>query len=162
MYGFKLDFIKWIHIIKQNQESCVINGGTTTNYFKLNRCTKQGILVSAYIFIVVWEISFLFIIYYWSINGLNIFEKTFLYTVYESDTKFFLIEEKFLIELMKTFDIFSTFSWLKSNISNCEIASLGALWVVKLALCGMQCMDLMFNTIKILGVYYPHDKNLEN
>ena len=30
-YAFKEDFIKWIQILIQNQESCVINGGTTTN-----------------------------------------------------------------------------------------------------------------------------------
>ena len=30
-YGFKKYFIKWIQILIQNQESCVINGGTTTN-----------------------------------------------------------------------------------------------------------------------------------
>ena len=33
-YGFKEDFIKWIQVLIQNQESCVINGGTTTNLFQ--------------------------------------------------------------------------------------------------------------------------------
>ena len=28
--------------IIQNQESCVINGGTTTNYLKLERGTRQA------------------------------------------------------------------------------------------------------------------------
>ena len=59
---------------------------------------------------------------------------------------------------MKTFDIFSTFSGLKPNKSKCEIAGLGALKGVKLALCRMECIDLMFNAIKILGVYYSYDK----
>ena len=63
---------------------------------------------------------------------------------------------------MKTFDIFSTFFGLKPNKSKCEIAGLGALKGVKLVLWGMECIDLMFNSIKILGVYYSHDKNLEN
>ena len=34
-YGFKEDFIKWIQVLIQNLESCVINGGTTTKNFKL-------------------------------------------------------------------------------------------------------------------------------
>ena len=63
---------------------------------------------------------------------------------------------------MKTFDIFSTFSGLKPNKSKCEIAGLGALKAVKLALYGMKCIDLMFNAIKILRVYYSYDKNFEN
>ena len=36
-FGFGQNFISWIEIILKNQESCVINGGTTTKYFKLNR-----------------------------------------------------------------------------------------------------------------------------
>ena len=47
-------------------------------------------------------------------------------------------------------------------MGNSEIAGLGALKGVKLALCGMECIDLMFNEIKILGVYYSYNKNLES
>ena len=126
-YSFKEDFIKWIQILTQNQESCVINGGTTTNYFKLERGTRQGDPISAYLFILVLEIAFSFITQNENINGLNIFEKTFLYTAYAYDTTFFLKDEKSVIELMKTIDIFLTFSGLKPNKSKCEKAGLGAL-----------------------------------
>ena len=34
-FGFEKDFIKWIKILIQNQESRIVNGRTTTNYFKL-------------------------------------------------------------------------------------------------------------------------------
>ena len=51
-----------------------------------------------------------------NINGLDIFEKTFLYTAYVDDTTIFLKDEKYVIELMKNFDIFPTFSGLKPNI----------------------------------------------
>ena len=98
-----------------------------------------------------------------NINGLNIFlKKTFLYTAYADDTTFFLKDEKSLMELMKIFDIFSAFSGLRPSKSKCEIARLDALKGVKLALCGMECIDLMFNAIKILGVNYSYDNNFEN
>ena len=32
-YGLSQDFLKWISILLQNQESCVINGGKTTRHF---------------------------------------------------------------------------------------------------------------------------------
>ena len=48
-YGFKEDFIKWIQILIQNQKSCVINGGAAANYFKLERGTRQGDPISAYL-----------------------------------------------------------------------------------------------------------------
>ena len=50
-----------------------------------------------------------------NINGLDIFEYIFLHTAYADDTTFFLKDEKSVIELIKTFDIFSTFSGLKRN-----------------------------------------------
>ena len=52
-YGFEKDFIKWIKILLQNQESWIVNGGTTTNYFKLEKGTRQGEPISAYLFILV-------------------------------------------------------------------------------------------------------------
>ena len=82
-----------------------------------------------------------------NINDLNILEKTFLYTAYTDDTLLFLKDEKYAIELMKTFDIFSTFSGLKADKSKCEIAGFATLIGVKLALCAMESIDPMFNAI---------------
>ena len=48
-YGFKEDFVKWIQIPIRNQDSCIINGGTTKNYFKVERGTRQGDPISAYL-----------------------------------------------------------------------------------------------------------------
>ena len=42
-YGFGKMFIKWIKTLLNNQESCTINGGFTTKYFKLDRGTRQVI-----------------------------------------------------------------------------------------------------------------------
>ena len=114
-YAFKEDFIKQIQILIKFQETCVINGGTTTNYFKLERGTRQGNPILGYLFILVLEIAFLLIIQNESINGLNIFEKTFLYTTYADNTTFFLKGKTSIIEPMKTFDIFSTFYKQKLN-----------------------------------------------
>ena len=36
-FGFGIGFFSWIKTILKNQESCIINGGKTTKYFKLER-----------------------------------------------------------------------------------------------------------------------------
>ena len=97
------------------------------------------------------------------INGLNIFDKTFLYTAYLDDTTLddTTLDTKSVIELLNVFDTFSKFSGLKPNKSKCEIAGIGALKGVQVALYGMRCIDLMSNIFKILGIYYSYNEKLE-
>ena len=47
-YGFGKMFIKWVKTLLNNQESCIIDGGFTTKYFKLDKSTRQGDPISAY------------------------------------------------------------------------------------------------------------------
>ena len=58
------------------------------------------------------------------------------------------------------FDKFSLFSGLKTNNVNCEIAGIGVKKGVKMALYGMDCIDLTEDVIKILGIYFSYEKNL--
>ena len=88
-YGFGKTFIKRIKTLLNNQESCIINGGFTTKYFKLDKGTRQGDPISAYLFILVLEIVFNLIKQNKDIHGLSFFDHTFLYTAYADDTTFF-------------------------------------------------------------------------
>ena len=89
-YRFSNRFLKWVKILLKNQESCIINGGNTTKHFKLEKGTRQGDPISAYLFILVLEIVYLSIKENKKIKGLSIFNHTFLYTAYADDTTFFL------------------------------------------------------------------------
>ena len=60
-FGFGKNFINLIEILLQDQQSCGISGGTTTQYFKLERDARQGDPASAYLFILALEILLLFI-----------------------------------------------------------------------------------------------------
>ena len=72
-----------------NQESCVINGGSTTLYFKLEKGVRQGDPISAYLFIIVLEIIFVIIKSNANIKTPYIFNHNYLYTAYADDTTFF-------------------------------------------------------------------------
>ena len=41
-YGFEKTFIRWVQTITNKQESCVINGGNTTQYFNLEKGARKG------------------------------------------------------------------------------------------------------------------------
>ena len=113
-------------------------------------------------FMLVLEIVFLFTKESKKINGLNMFDKTFLYTAYAEGTTFFLKDTKSVIELMNIFDTFSKFSGLKPNKSKCEISGIGALKGVQVAFCSMRCIDLVSNIVKISGIYYSYNDDLKN
>ena len=74
----------------KNLESCVINGGKTTPSFKLVRGTRQGELISAYLFIIAFEVVFSLIKTNLDIESLLFLSHTFLYTAYADDVTFFL------------------------------------------------------------------------
>ena len=66
-----------------------------------------------------------------------------------------------MIELVKELNTFSNFSGLKRNKTKCEIVSIGVLNGVQVALCGMKCVNLNNKTVKIIGVHFLYNKNLE-
>ena len=108
-FGFGQNFISWIEIILKHQKSCVINGGTITKYFKLNRGARQGDPISAYLFILALEILFFLIKENARIKWLNIFDHCYLYSAYADDTTFFLKSVNSIKEMVNSFHIFSRF-----------------------------------------------------
>ena len=58
-HGLGKSFTLWVKGLPRDQESCVINGGTTTKYFSLGRGAHQGDPVSAFFiyFIYSYEIK---------------------------------------------------------------------------------------------------------
>ena len=63
--------------------------------------------------------------------------------------------------MVNSFHIFSRFSGLRPNLSKCEIPGIGVLKGVKVAVCGTQCVDLVLDTIKILGMHFSYNEKLK-
>ena len=90
-----------------DQESCIINGGVATQYFKLEKGARQGDPVSDYLFILSLETLFTIVKNNKDIKSLKILGNTFLYTAYADETTFFL---KNWVKLLNTISLFSLFS----------------------------------------------------
>ena len=113
------------------------------------------------LFIIVLEVVFQIIKETSNIKGFKIFQKKFLYTSYGHDATFFVKNTESAINLFEIFKLFSQFSSLKPNKSKCEIADIGVLKGVKVALCGVRCINLYEYTVKILGIHFHTINNLK-
>ena len=160
-FGFGSNFISWIKLLLNSQQSCVINGGNTTSNFNLGKGARQGDLVSAYLFILALEVLFVFIKSNENIKGIEIFKYVFLYTAYADDSTFFLRDILSVKELINSFNQFYHFSGLKANIGKCEIAGIGSLKGVTEAVCGLKSVDLSNDTIKILWIHCSYNKKVQ-
>ena len=107
--GFGKDFLHWTEILLTNQESCVLNSGTTTKHFKLKKGTGQGDPISAYPFILFRKL-FMMIKVNQNIKLISIFGHDFLYTAYGDDTPSFIRNKNSTLELLNVFDIYSVIS----------------------------------------------------
>ena len=115
-YGFGGEILNWIKTLLNDQQSCVINGGYTTRYFKLERGTRQGDPISAYLFILALEVFFTLVKSDKNVHGLSIFEHEFLYTAYADDTTFFLKDLNSVKAVLGIANIYSKFSGLYPNL----------------------------------------------
>ena len=123
--GFPEYLIEWIKTFLNKQESCVVNNGTSTPYFSLQRGARQGDPISAYLFIISLEVLFVMIKNNSSIKPLTILNETFLYSAYADDATFFLNDLKSVECLINVLKVFYKYSDLKPNYEKCEVAGKG-------------------------------------
>ena len=159
-FGFGNNFKTWISILLNKNESCVSNGGRTTQYFNLNRGARQGDPIAAYLFIIVLEVFFIMVRSNDSINPLRILDFVFLLSAYADDTTFFVADLDSVGIIFATFDCFSVFSGMKINMSKCELAGIGVKRSVVTALSGVENVSLINDCVRILGVNFTYDQKL--
>ena len=104
-FGFGENFIHWIKVLLNKQQSCVINGGFTTRYFNLEKGARQSDPISGYLFIHAFEVLFELIKNNADIKGITIFNLAFLYTAFADESTFFLNDLLSVKNLIPTFTV---------------------------------------------------------
>lgn len=76
-FGFKKSFISWIKVLYTNLESAIINNGTTSRYFSLERGTRQGDPIAPHLFLLVAEVLAEQVRSCQNIEGIPVFDSTY-------------------------------------------------------------------------------------
>ena len=124
-FGFGNYFREWIQIIYTDIESCVINNGTTSKYFKIKTGVRQGCPLSALLFLIAVETLAIALRNDKNIKGVKVGNKIFKITQLADDTTLFLSDINSLKLSLKLLTNFKNISGLKLNESKTEILQIG-------------------------------------
>ena len=120
-FNFGDSFIPWVEILYNGIESCVINNGKASNFFKLERGVRQGCCLSALLFIIVAEILAISIRGDSSIKGMEIMNNVFKISQLADDTTLYLKYIELLKKVFLKLEKFSLCSGLKINKEKTEV-----------------------------------------
>jgi exonuclease III len=119
-------FRNCIEVMYNNIESCVMNNGNASTFFKPTRGIRQGCPISANIFILVVEILAHAIRKNPDIQGIKIDGIEFKISQYADDTCLYLQDEGSLENALLIFQKFSKCSGLNINMEKSEAIWIGA------------------------------------
>ena len=108
--------MNWIRLFYHNTESCILNNGWSSAFFKLGRGVRQGCPLSPYLFILCAEILAETIRKNENIKGITINEQEIKISQYADDTTLILDGSIFsFTSSLQILDLFSEISGLRLN-----------------------------------------------
>ena len=145
-----------------NTQSCVMNNGYSTGYFRLGRGTRQGDPLSAYLVILVFKILLNQIRKDNEVTGFTVDGSDVKLTCLADDGHFFVKNVTSVEAVFRNFNTMFEFSSLKINLNKCE-----ACWLGRAKNCCTKPIDcnwicLVSDSIKVLGSHFSYDKDLTN
>ena len=113
-FGFGTSLLNWIKVFYCDIESCILNNGWASNFFKLGRGVRQGCPLSPYLFILSVEILADAIRQKKEIRGITLNGKEIKLSQYTDDTTLILGGSKnSFLEALKMIELFGNISGLK-------------------------------------------------
>lgn len=154
-FNFGPSIISWINLFQNGSESCIIQNGYMSDFFRLKRGCRQGDPISPYIFILCAEILGKMIRNNNKIKGITINTKEFKLSQYADDTQIFLDgTESSLKEALIILNKFYIMSGLKINEEKTRAIWIGSLSYSNRHICQEYKLDWTQGPFKILGVTF--------
>ena len=159
-FGFGPQFIQWVRTFLNNAESCVMNNGHSTGYFSLERGTRQGDPLAAYLFILCVESLFIQIREDENIKGIVVGDHEIKLSAYADDADFLTPDVKSLQTILQTCPTFQLYSSLKLNLDKSEACWIGTKREAKETPINCRWVNLNCSVIRTLGIFNSYDTDL--
>ena len=131
-FGFGNNFISFIKTLYKDINSCIINNGFTSAYFKITRGVRQGCPLSALLFVLVVEILAIEIRHNDNVKGIVLNGKSIKLCLLADDTTLFLSDIQSLQTILNLMYMFKQSSGLKINYEKTQVLQIGQQeWNVK-------------------------------
>ena len=154
-FNFGPSIINWINTFYNNIESCVLNNGWSTHFFKPQRGVRQGCPLSPYLFIFCVEILAERMRNNKDSKGIFVHGNEIKISQYADDTTLILDgTKKSLTSSLQVLDDFKTISGLKLNNRKTEVLWIGANAGRKDILCPEKDLKWVTDKVKALGVVF--------
>ena len=125
-FGFPLQFINWIRTLYNGIESCVVNNGHISSFFKPTRGVRQGCPISPYLFIIGAEMLAMYVRQCEAIPVIPVSKHSTVISQYADDTNIVTYRSNtILANLMDILYNFSIISGLKVNQGKTQIMNIG-------------------------------------
>jgi hypothetical protein len=127
-FNFGKSFINWIKLFYKDAQSCIVNNGHISEFFKIERGVRQGCPLSSYLFILIIEILYKSVQADNNIKGITMFNREIKNTAFADDATFMLDgSHKTFSSLIRKLNDFSKVSGLKLNSKKSIILRSGSL-----------------------------------
>ncbi len=159
-FNFGQSLCKWIETFYRDISSCVMNNGTSTGYFTIQRGLRQGDPLSCQLFNLVLETLCIVLITKGGINGIQLSpDKQVKMSCYADDMCLFVRDVNSAKCVMNVFRDFETCSSLQVNYNKTE-----AMWIGSTRNNVSKPLDVHWTKkVKVLGVYFTYnDKDFYN
>ena len=152
-FGFGPTLIRWVETFYNDITSCVLNNGSCTPYFELQRGVRQGDPLSPYLFIIAAEILAVTIRSREDIQGIMIGQEEFKLMQYADDLTLFVPNIDCAKLVLQLLDRFTICSGLKVNHTKTE-----AMWIGSCRQNTATPLGLRWSkSVKALGIVFTYN-----
>ena len=154
-FNFGSSMINWVKTFYNNIESCVLNNGWSSNFFKPERGVRQGCPLSPYLFILCVEVLAEKIRNTKDVKGIFVNQNEIKISQYADDTTLILDGSKKSLRVsLQVLERFRTVSGLKLNNKKTEVLWIGTNTGRDEILCPEKNLKWVKDKVKALGVWF--------